>query len=259
MIESAWTMGTGDDPVVATAIHSGHGLRPHVAQLMELPEDDRLREEDPYTDRWVGVAENRIVVNRSRFEIDLNRPKERAVYRVPDDSWGLDVWSSTPTDDLVAESLRIYDRFYDELGQLCDEVVQAHGHVVVLDLHSYNHRRRGPSAPNDDPALNPEINLGTESVDGSWATVVDTFANTMSWSPVDGKLLDVRSNVRFKGGHMPRWINNRYKESGCAIAVEVKKIFMDEWTGRLDEAIANAVGDALEAATRTLRVVLAER
>ena len=29
---------------------------------------------------------------RSRFEVDLNRPREEAVYRVPEDCWGLDVW-----------------------------------------------------------------------------------------------------------------------------------------------------------------------
>lgn len=252
-------METGHDSVIATAIHSGHALRLDVAELMKLPEADRLREEDPFTNRWVGVAENRIVVDRSRFEVDLNRPRERAVYRVPGDSWGLDVWHSTPTDDVVAESLNIYDRFYDELGRLCDEVVEAHGHVVVLDVHSYNHRRGGPSAPIDDPTLNPVINLGTESITESWGPVVDAFAHTMSGVPLDNNVLDVRYNIRFKGGHMPRWINRRYQERGCAIAIEVKKVYMDEWTGQLDEAMAHGVGASLEAATRSLRLALAER
>jgi len=198
---------------------------------MKLPEDVRLREEDPFTDLWVGIAANSIVVDRSRFEVDLNRPRDRAVYLTPEDAWGLDIWSSQPPDDLKQRSLEIYDRFYDELGGICDELVEAHGYVLVLDLHSYNHRRGGPDGPVDDPELNPEINLGTETIDESWASVVRAFSETMREVPFFDGFLDVRDNVRFKGGHMPRWINDRYRERGFAIAVETKKIYMDEWTG----------------------------
>ncbi len=177
MTDSGWTITTGDDPVVATAIHAGHELRPEVEALMKLPEADRLREEDPFTDLWVGVAKNSIVVNRSRFEVDLNRVRDKAIYVVPDDAWGLDVWTSRPSDDVIAGSLALYDRFYEELGELCDGLVETHGRVVVLDIHSYNHRRNGPDAPVDDPELNPEVNLGTESIDEAWRPVVDAFAN----------------------------------------------------------------------------------
>jgi N-formylglutamate deformylase len=45
----------------------------------------------------------------------------------------------------------------------------------------------------------------------------------------------VRENVRFRGGHFPRWVNGTYGERGFALALEFKKVFMDEWTGELDE------------------------
>lgn len=259
MTSPEWRITRGDDPVLVTAIHAGHELRPEVADLMKLSDADRLREEDPFTDNWVGVAKNSIIVDRSRFEVDLNRPREGAVYVVPDDAWGLDIWKSTPPDDLKQRSLEIYDRFYVELGQLCDELVETHGHVVVLDVHSYNHRRGGPDAAVDDPALNPEINLGTESIDGAWIDLVQAFTQTMSELPFYDDVLDVRANVKFKGGAMTRWINQRYGDKGLSIAVEMKKIYMDEWTGALEEGIAASIGRILESAAETARTSLTER
>jgi N-formylglutamate deformylase len=38
-------------PIVGTAIHAGHELRPEVAGCIALSDSQRLREEDPYTDR----------------------------------------------------------------------------------------------------------------------------------------------------------------------------------------------------------------
>ena len=129
--------------------------------------------------------------------------------------------------------------------------------MVVLDLHSYNHRRGGPTGAGDDPGLNPEINLGTESIVASrWGPVVDRFGDTMAETPFYDARLDVRSNVRFTGGHMARWLNKRYGHRGCAIAVEMKKIYMDEWTGELDEGITATIGGILELATRATRGIL---
>ncbi len=248
-----WLITRGEDPIVATAIHAGHELRPEVSALMRLPEEDQLREEDPFTDQWVGIAKNSIVVNRSRFEVDLNRPRDRAVYLAPEDAWGLDVWTSLPSQDLKQRSLEIYDRFYNELGTICDELVEVHGHVLVLDLHSYNHRRGGPDGPVDDPELNPEINLGTESIHRAWSPVVRSFSQTMSELPFYDDVLDVRENVKFKGGNLPRWINDRYGDRGFAIAVEAKKIYMDEWTGTNDEGITARIGRILESAAESAR------
>lgn len=40
----AWSFEVGDGPVVATAIHSGHEVRPDVAEWMEISDTDRLRD-----------------------------------------------------------------------------------------------------------------------------------------------------------------------------------------------------------------------
>jgi len=74
---------------------------------------------------------------------------------------------------------------------------------------------------------------------------------------VGGKLLDVRENVAFEGkGEQTRFVHEHFPKTGCAIAVEFKKIFMDEWTGAPDPlAIAelrSAIGAALPVLEQTL-------
>lgn len=243
---------------MATAIHAGHEMRSEVLELTALSDAERLREEDPFTDNWVAVADNSIVVSRSRFEVDINRPREKAVYREPSDAWGLELWKSSPSDEFVSESLALYDQFYVELGELCDDLVATHGRFVVLDIHSYNHRRLGPDRAVDDPEANPEINLGTESVTPEWRSLVDVFAESMVTHPFDDGHFDVRENVKFKGGQMTRWINQRYGSQGCSIAVEIKKIYMDEWTGDLNETIAIEVEAAIRSAADAVRRVLSD-
>ncbi len=258
MSNSPWTIVTGSDPLLATAIHAGHQLRPETAALTALSDEQRLREEDPFTDRWAEIAANSIVVSPSRFEVDLNRPRDKAVYREPADAWGLDLWKSPPSDEFVDGSLAVYDQFYAELGEFCDRLVETHGTFVVLDLHSYNHRRLGPDKPVDDPDANPDINLGTDTVAPELRHIVDVFAQAVATHPFDDGHLDVRENVKFKGGQMTRWINSRYGSRGCSIAVEVKKIYMDEWSGAPDEIITSEIGRVLGSAAETVRSTLRE-
>jgi hypothetical protein len=65
--------------------------------------------------------------------------------------------------------------------------------------------------------------------------------------------LDVRENVKFFGGQFPRWIHDNFPETVCALAIEVKKFFMNEWTGELDLRQHAALGDALSHAARGVR------
>jgi len=258
VIDKGWTITTGDDAIVATAIHAGHALRPEIAALSAVPDETRTREEDPYTDEWLWFTPNTVAVATSRFELDLNRPRASAVYEKPEDAWGLELWTRPLPDVLVRRSLELYDEFYRDLAAVCDELAQRYPRFVVLDLHSYNHRRSGPDAAVDDPEENPEVNIGTGSVDrDTWHDVIDAFAGAMATNPFEGSHLDVRENVRFRGGHMSRWLNARYGAQGCALAIEVKKFYMDEWTGQSDEGAVVSVGEALAAAATAVREVIA--
>ena len=246
MAESFATFHHAPGPTVAVALHSGHALRPALARRIALDEPQRLREEDPFTDRWVRIGESRVVAHYSRFEVDLNRPRDKAVYRMPEDAWGLGVWKEPLPDAIVRESLRRYDAFYDQLEGLLSALLTRHERIVVFDLHSYNHRREGSDGPVADPAANPEINVGTGTMQRElWAPVVEGFmADLRSWR-FQGRQLDVRENVRFQGGELPRWVHTTFPGRACALAIEVKKFFMDEWTGASDEPMIDELGRAL--------------
>jgi N-formylglutamate deformylase len=231
----------GDGPILATAIHDGHALRADVAACVSLDDATRLREEDPHTGRIAAAAPTRLVVTRSRFEVDLNRARDQAVYGCAADAWGLDVWrDDAPPADVVARSLAQYDDFYATLERVLGDRERRYGRFVVLDVHSYNHCRDGVGCA-ADPRENPEVNVGTGSVDRArWGRLVDRFMSDLA-----AHGLDVRENVRFQGGHMSRWIHQTFPTTGVALALEYKKTFMDEWTGEVDDARVDALAAAL--------------
>jgi N-formylglutamate amidohydrolase len=247
MTDRIWKIEAGDGPLVATAIHDGHEVRDDALRHMKIDEADRLREEDPWTAAWTTVAPNRVIGLRSRFEVDLNRPRETAVYRTPEDAWGLEVWNSEPAPEIVERSLAEYDAFYAALHELYSRLAARHDRFVVYDLHTYNHRRDGPGSPAADPAENPQINVGTGTMRDRtmWAPVIDRFVADLSTYDFPGGALDVRENVRFRGGNHGRWAHETFPNAACVLSIEVKKIFMDEWTGVVDQHLLQAVGRAL--------------
>ena len=112
---------------------------------------------------------------------------------------------------------------------------------------SYNHRREGPNALPADAEGNPEVNIGTGNMNlQKWGPLVEHFITDLQNFDFLGRHLDVRQNVKFRGGHFSRWIHEFFPDSGCALAIEFKKFFMDEWTGEPDMAQINTIQQALQ-------------
>lgn len=124
----------------------------------------------------------------------------------------------------------MYDSFYEALGRRLDELARR-GPFVVYDVHSYNHRRDGAEAAPEPEADNPEVNLGTGSLDDRFRGVADAFAGALAQERVDGHRIDVRENVKFEGRALAWFVHDRYPGVGCCLALEFRKSFMDEWTG----------------------------
>lgn len=247
MTQPSWVLTEGNAPLVAVALHDGHEIRAEVAPLLAVSESDRTREEDPFTALWTTIADTQVVVKRSRFEFDLNRPREKAVYLSLEDAWGLPVWQTLPSKEIVARSLAEYDAFYATIKQVFTNLEQRFGRFVVFDLHTYNHRREGLQALPADPNYNPEINLGTGSLKRDrWAPVVERLIRDLRSFDFLGRQLDVRENIRFRGGHFSRWTHQTFPESACVLAIEVKKFFMDEWSHKADAIELDAIQRALQ-------------
>lgn len=230
--------------MVAVALHAGHDLRSEIAALSALDDDARLREEDPYTGEWTACAPTRVTVGRSRFEVDCNRPRERAVYRVPADAWDLPLWRAPLPEDTAERSLALYDTFYADMRTLLVEIVSACGHAIVLDLHAYNHRRGGPGGEPAAQDENPDVNLGTGHLDRErWGRAADECLTVLS----DGLPgADIRENVKFRGGHLAHWAAEEFAGDVCVLAIEFKKTYMSEWTGVADHAAVARIARALD-------------
>lgn len=241
-----WVLREGHQPFVAVALHDGHYVRSEVEELLAISKHDRKREEDPFTAAWTDIAETRLIVLRSRFELDLNRPRDRAIYLDPEDAWGLQVWREAPSEEIIQRTLAEYDAFYEAVGRICRSLEQRYGSFVIYDLHTYNHYRQGKDAPPADELYNPEINLGTGSLDRQyWQPVVERFIYDLRHFDFLGRKLDVRENVKFMGGHFSQWVHRHFPHSACVLAIEVKKFFMCEWTQQLDLEKMEAVHQAL--------------
>ena len=253
-----WTLQRGEGPVAAAAIHDGHGLRPEVAAAMALADLDRLREEDPFTGQAVAGVPTHFIAHRSRFEADLNRSPDTAVYRTPEQAWGLQVWKGELADEIAERSLDYHRRFYAAVAALLDDVARDHPRFVLLDVHSYNHRRDGPDAPPAAAEKMPEINIGTFSMPREqWAWLLDPLMDAMRAYNFGGRHLDVRENIAFQGkGELTRFVHERYPGQACAIAIEFKKFFMDEWSGEPDRAALAHMRGFIDHVTRAARELL---
>lgn len=231
-----WCVHLGNGPTLGLAVHAGHDIRPDLLNYVAIGEDVRLREEDPYTDYFAGACDSQIITKRSRFEVDLNRPVDEAICGVPDDCWGLTVWRDALPDSVRRRSMTEHAAFYRMFRKQLAGLAERYGRVVVFDVHSYNHRRGGPDAVPAPQASNPDINVGTGSMDRSrWGPLVDNVIESFRSCNVGGKALDTRENVKFRGRQIAAFVHETLPMTGCAIAIEVKKTFIDEWTGAIDD------------------------
>lgn len=245
-------------PVLAFALHDGHRIDKSLRGYLLLDEQARAREEDPYTGYMTaGLPVTTVVVHTSRFQLDLNRVKEKSVYAKPEDAWGLDVWNGLPFAAIEGLHTR-YEAFYTEIRLLIEETVKEHGCFCILDVHSYNHRRENPFKEADSET-HPEINLGTFYNKEKWLPLCNSYNSFLSGSKILDPQPDVRQNIIFKGGAFAQWVTENFGEDGAVLSIEFKKTFMDEWTGIADIPHVNNLKELLHLSVSFLQKELKNR
>lgn len=250
-----WDIALGHGPVIATAIHDGHTMRESLLPHLATSDSERRREEDPLTGLLTAVGDVRIRVDASRFQVDLNRPRDKAISTDPADTWDLQVWRGELPAAELEQSLADYDAFYAMAGELIERLIERWGSVLLIDIHSYNHRRDGADAAPAPQQDNPDIELGVTTLDPDrWGHVAKRFARVLRGTPAGGRDLDVRENVRFPtGGHFPEWVYATWGDRVCTISPEYKKLYMDEWTGQADIAMLEDFRRGLHNAVQAVR------
>lgn len=250
-----WDLVVGHGPVIATAVHDGHRMRPALVPHLAVDRGGRRRDEDPMTGLFTEVGDVRLRVRTSRFEVDLNRPRGLALSTDPDDTWGIRFWKGPLPQQELDRSLAIHDRFRAMFSELMERMIDQWGCVLVLDIHSYNHRRDGAHAAPADPQGNPDIDLGLTTLDPDrWGAVAGRFTRELGRHPVRGREPDVRANVRYPtGGDFPEWVHSTWGPAACTLSIEYKKVYMDEWTGQVDLEAIEDLRDGLQAAVDAVR------
>ncbi|WP_416394895.1 N-formylglutamate amidohydrolase [Allohahella sp. A8] len=254
-----WIIHRTGGPVLATAVHAGHTIREELQPYLAADDAELRREEDPLTDIWASAAPDHLICRTSRFEVDLNRSRDMALATRPENTWGKRIWRESPPQEMIERSLAQHDRFYALMRNWIEDLIRLHGKILLLDIHSYNHRRDGPYAPAASLASNPDIDLGlTELNHDRFGSLVGVFSETLSQVPCQGRNPDVRGNVRYPdGGNWPEWVFAEYGDDVCTITLEYKKFYMDEWSGHaylpVVEDLRVGISQAIEAATQELK------
>lgn len=204
---------------VCGAVHDGHQFRKELWENCLHTEYDRWFEEDPCTKEFVKTHPIVIAGCDSRFEYDLNRDPENAVYI---DAWGKQLWK-TPLDPAYKKrSLEKHAAFYNVVHALFKKLETLFGVAVVYDMHSYNWRRWDREVP--------VINLGTANIDSNrfWDSV-EQWRQSLSELQLPNKVVATsKINDTFQGnGYFLKFITQNFQNT-LVLATEFKKIYCDE-------------------------------
>ncbi len=231
------------EPLIGLAVHAGHRVREELIPKMAIEEDERAYEEDLFVEHFIVDFPIQMIGLDSRYEYDVNRPKEQAVYLKPFQSWGKKVWQNPPTKDELQISHQKYDEFHELMDFLIGEIGGPQRKAVVFDVHSYNSKR--PQQP-DRNAQFPLFILGTAALDRKkHGKSIEFVLSDLDKIQLPGFTVTVKENEIFKGdGAIAKTIVKNYPDS-FVINLEVKKMYMDELTGKGDEKMIRLLANEI--------------
>lgn len=224
---------------IAAAVHDGHQFRRELWDNCLHTEYDRWFEEDPATKAMIANQPIVLAGMDSRFEYDLNRGPENAIYT---DAWGKQLWKSPLPQKMVDTSLTKHNNFYRVTHALVETIEDKHGTCLVYDMHSYNWIRWNREVPT--------WNLGTANIDnGRFGEFVESWRKLLA----DFKLPDdivstAKINDTFQGnGFFLKYITQHFKNT-LVMATEIKKVYCDELNQIIFPEVVTAVAENLDKA-----------
>lgn len=218
------------------AVHDGHQFRKELWANCLHSEYDRWYEEDPETKKM--VYSHPIVISGldSRFEYDLNRDPDSAIYT---DAWGKQLWKKPLSESMRLESLNKHVNFYKVVETLMTKLEEKFGVCVVYDMHSYNWKRWDRDVPT--------WNLGTANVDSTrFGKSIETWRKSLSEMQLPHKIVSTsKINDTFQGnGYFLKFITNNFKNT-LVLATEMAKVYCDEYNYIIYPEVVAAVNKNL--------------
>ncbi len=224
-------------PYVCGAVHDGNQFRRSLWDNCLHSEYERWYEEDPCTKEMVRTHPVVIAGRDSRFEYDLNRGPESAIY---DDAWGKALWKEPLPEQERLLSLEKHRAFYQVTHALISKIEKKYGRAIVFDMHSYNWKRWDREVP--------VWNLGTTNIDNNrFGGVVNSWCTKLSKMRLpNGLNATAGINDTFYGkGYFLKYITDHFKET-LVLATEIAKVYCDEHSGIIFPEVVNSVQEQLK-------------
>ena len=223
-------------PYICGAVHDGHQFRKSLWQNCLHTEYERWYEEDPCTKQMVQSHPIVIAGCDSRFEYDLNRPPETAIF---DTAWGKQLWRKPLPEKERTLSLEKHDAFYKVVHALVGKLECMHPKVLVFDMHSYNWKRWQREVPT--------WNLGTSNIDNNrFGNMVESWREKLGGMQLPNGIKSTTGiNDTFQGnGHFLKYITKTF-DNTLVFATEISKIYCDELSGIIYPEVVQSVENQL--------------
>jgi len=204
---------------VCAAVHNGNQFRKELWNNCIHTQYERWYEEDPATKTMIQSHPIVIAGIDSRFEYDLNRPPEAAIY---DDAWKKKLWRSSLSKETKQKSLSKHHNFYKVVHALIQKIESLFEVAIVYDMHSYNWMRWDREVPT--------WNLGTSNVDENrFGVDIESWREILEKTPFNNGIVSTsKINDTFQGnGYFLKYITQNFKNT-LVLATEVAKVYCHE-------------------------------
>ncbi|MFV9550907.1 N-formylglutamate amidohydrolase [Algibacter sp. PT7-4] len=219
-------------PYICAAVHDGHQFRKELWSNCIHTAYERWYEEDPETKNMIKSHPIVIAGCDSRFEYDLNRAPEDAVFTT---AWGKQLWREPLSINIKKRSLEKHANFYKIVYALVNTLETKFGFCTVYDMHSYNWKRWDREVPT--------WNLGTSNIDNKrFGNVVENWRQSLSEIKLPNAIKsDALINDTFQGhGYFLKFITQNFKNT-LVLATEIAKVYCDEYEQIIFPEVVKAV------------------
>jgi hypothetical protein len=224
-------------PYACGAVHDGHQFRKELWDNCLHTEYERWYEEDPETKNMVASHPILIAGCDSRFEYDLNRTPDEAVFET---AWGKQLWKEPLPNNQKETSLDKHTNFYKVVNALIHKLEEKFGVSIVYDMHSYNWKRWDRKVPT--------WNLGTSNVDNErFGNEIESWRKSLSELnlPNQIKSTSAINNTFYGNGYFLKYITKNFQNT-LVLATEIAKVYCDEYTGIIYPEVVSAVEKQLQ-------------
>lgn len=224
-------------PFVCAAVHDGHQFRKSLWDNCLHTAYERWYEEDPCTKQMIQSQPIVLAGCDSRFEYDLNRAPDAAIYT---DAWGKQLWKNELSAIEKTISLQKHQSFYKVTAALLTKLEVLHPKVLVFDMHSYNWKRWDREVPT--------WNMGTKNIDTErFGVFIEAWRKKLEQLQLPNGLKSTsKLNDTFQGnGYFLKFITQNFTNS-LVFATEIAKIYCDEESGVIFPEVVQAVATALK-------------